>query len=266
MLQVAFAFAIADQRFFRAHPLHEGRSSLAPAVVRGAFCPECPERRVALPGVVPASAWKNHGVQFPAEATAQRIQIRLSEHVQMFAALFAICGAALRVARPAALALQGKRATTRSRKTRHVALFPLCREGSQVTPFEQISKAKVVDPETEAAVSPLDGCAGRRSLVVLLPQLGEFDSAEFCEPLAAVGDALGEANIALRVIGIGNAAAARRFSSFTGLPLGSLRVDPEAALHRDLELHSGPRWTAPERFPEALMKALKSAHVVEVTS
>lgn len=60
---------------------------------------------------------------------------------------------------------------------------------------------KVIDPRDGSKVSPLEGLDGSRSLVVLLPQLGEFDSSEFCEQLVAVDDALTEAKISLRVIG-----------------------------------------------------------------
>ena len=48
-------------------------------------------------------------------------------------------------------------------------------------PYQQLKAAQVKDPRTGGLVSPLDGLAGSKSLVVLLPQLGEFDSAEMCE-------------------------------------------------------------------------------------
>ena len=93
-------------------------------------------------------------------------------------------------------------------------------------------------------------------LVVLLPQLGEFDSSEFVEQLVAVGDDLSAAGIALRVVGIANAAAARRFSDFSGLPLEQLRVDPDAALHKALGLHAGPDWDVPGFVSDGVLRAL----------
>ena len=90
------------------------------------------------------------------------------------------------------------------------------------TPYEQLKAARVQDPRTSALVSPLDGLAAGRSLVVVLPQLGEFDSAEMCEQLVAVADDLQAAGVALRVVGIGDQAAGQRFSDFTGLPLEAL--------------------------------------------
>ena len=40
--------------------------------------------------------------------------------------------------------------------------------------------------------------------MVILPQLGEFASSEYCEYLVAAKDKLDEANIELKVVGIGN--------------------------------------------------------------
>ena len=57
------------------------------------------------------------------------------------------------------------------------------------TPYQRLKAARVQDVRSSALVSPLDGLAGR-SLVVVLPQLGEFDSAEMCEQLVAVADDL----------------------------------------------------------------------------
>ncbi len=68
-----------------------------------------------------------------------------------------------------------------------------------------------------------------------------------------------QANLALRVIGIGNVESAQKFSRFTGLPLDKLRVDPEGALHRSLQLHAGPGWSAPEQLPDNVLRALLSS-------
>eukprot|EP00951_Prasinocladus_malaysianus_P043679 scaffold549577_cov48-Prasinocladus_malaysianus.AAC.1 len=56
-------------------------------------------------------------------------------------------------------------------------------------------------------------------VAALVPQLGDFDSAEYCEQLAAVFQDLKQANVGLRLIGIGEIQAAERLSEFTGLPL-----------------------------------------------
>ena len=106
--------------------------------------------------------------------------------------------------------------------------------------------------------SPLDGLDGQRILVVVLPQLGEFDSSEFCEQLVSVKAELDEAKINLRVIGIGDTAAAERFCDFTGLTPDSLLVDPDATLHEELGLHAGPDWSIPDGVSDGLLSFLLS--------
>lgn len=82
-------------------------------------------------------------------------------------------------------------------------------------------------------------------LVVVLPQLGEFDSTEYVELLNAVLPDLKAAKVELSVVGIGSFASARRFAAFTGLPLEVLSVDPSAELARRLGCHRGPNWDVP---------------------
>ena len=106
---------------------------------------------------------------------------------------------------------------------------------------EVLRGASVLDPATGAAAPVLQGLtSGQRALVVLAPQLGDFDSAEYAEQLAAAYGDLGAADIGLRFVGIGDAAAAKRFAAFNGLPLECVRVDPCGSLHARLQLHAGP--------------------------
>lgn len=90
-----------------------------------------------------------------------------------------------------------------------------------------------------------DSGGPRALLLVLLPQLGDFDTFEYAEQLAAVEDELTAAGVALRVIAIGDAGAGQRFCTVTGLSLDALRVDPAAKLHAALGLHAGPGWSLP---------------------
>ena len=80
---------------------------------------------------------------------------------------------------------------------------------------------------------------GKRRLVLLLSQLGDFDSLEYAQALAPVLPRLDQTGIKTLAIGIGNEAGAERFCQFTGFPRGSLRVESEPRLHRALELYSG---------------------------
>eukprot|EP00804_Cyclotella_cryptica_P010242 CCRYP_016731-RA/>CCRYP_016731-RA protein AED:0.12 eAED:-0.01 QI:0/-1/0/1/-1/1/1/0/520 len=85
----------------------------------------------------------------------------------------------------------------------------------------------------------------KKSLIVLLPQLGEFDSAKYCDFLTAALPTLEQQDIELKVIGIGNVQAATAFSQFTSLPKDKLLLDPEGAIHKELDLYSGPNFTLP---------------------
>jgi hypothetical protein len=81
--------------------------------------------------------------------------------------------------------------------------------------------------------------AGRRRLVLLLSQLGDFDSLEYAQALVPALDALEAASITPLAIAIGNQAGADRFCAFTGFPRHRLLVDEEPQLHRALGLYAG---------------------------
>lgn len=80
---------------------------------------------------------------------------------------------------------------------------------------------------------------GRRRLVLLLPQLGDFDSVEYAQALVPALPRLEVAGIGLLAIGIGDAAGADRFCAYTGFPRERLQVDTAPSLHRALGLYEG---------------------------
>lgn len=80
---------------------------------------------------------------------------------------------------------------------------------------------------------------GRRRLVLLLPQLGDFDSLEYAQALVPALPQLESAEIAVMAIGIGQNAGADRFCDFTGFPRELLHVDADAQLHKALGLYEG---------------------------
>ena len=80
---------------------------------------------------------------------------------------------------------------------------------------------------------------GQRRLVLLLSQLGDFDSLEYAQALVPVLPRLESAGIAVLAIGIGDEAGRQRFCAFTGFPLECLEVDAEPQLHRALGLYEG---------------------------
>ncbi len=79
---------------------------------------------------------------------------------------------------------------------------------------------------------------GRR-LVLLLTQLGDFDSMEYAQALVPVLPELEAAGIRTLAIAIGDQAGAERFCHYTGFPQEALEVDAEPALHRALGLYKG---------------------------
>ena len=80
---------------------------------------------------------------------------------------------------------------------------------------------------------------GQRRLVLLLPQLGDFDSLEYAQALVPALPQLEAAGIALVAIGIGQEAGRQRFCAFTGFPSDRLLVEAEPQLHRALGLYPG---------------------------
>ena len=82
---------------------------------------------------------------------------------------------------------------------------------------------------------------GQRRLVLLLPQLGDFDSLEYAQALAPALPRLRAAGIAVLAIGIGAEEGRQRFCAFTDFPPDRLLVDPDPQLHRALGLYEGLR-------------------------
>ena len=80
---------------------------------------------------------------------------------------------------------------------------------------------------------------GQRRLVLLLPQLGDFDSLEYAQALVPALPQLEAAGIALVAIGIGQEEGRQRFCAFTGFPSDRLLVEAEPQLHRALGLYTG---------------------------
>lgn len=102
----------------------------------------------------------------------------------------------------------------------------------------------------------------KKSLVVLLPQLGEFDSSEYCELLIAAKQSLKDANIDLKIIGIGDKLAGQKFCQFVGLQLLAdndnddivVRLDPNATLYKALGLYNGPNLSIPDTISDDVLK------------
>ena len=132
---------------------------------------------------------------------------------------------------------------------------------SRSSTYQLLQQAKVLNPDTgryEPALS--ENNEKDKTLCIILPQLGDFDCGEYLEQLIAVEPDLEAASIDLKVISIGNAVSARKFSEFIGLDISKLRVCPDASVHYSLNLHQGPNWDlpVPSFVPETLKNRLNS--------
>jgi hypothetical protein len=103
--------------------------------------------------------------------------------------------------------------------------------------LHQTEKLRVSDGE----ITPiLSGCESANRLLVLVgPQLGDFDSLEYAWWLQRESTRLETKGITIRSIGIGDRPSGLKFCEYTGFPQDCLFVDPQAELHRQLELDQG---------------------------
>lgn len=102
----------------------------------------------------------------------------------------------------------------------------------QAADRERVSDGKVVPI--------LSGCeSARRSIVIVCPQLGDFDSLEYAWWLQREQQRLADSDTIVRMVGIGDRAAGQKFCEFTGFPAEWLFVDRSAKLHSQLDLYPG---------------------------
>ncbi|MBD2093878.1 AhpC/TSA family protein [Trichocoleus sp. FACHB-591] len=93
---------------------------------------------------------------------------------------------------------------------------------------------------SDGAIAPiLSDCHAAKQLVLVWPQLGDFDSLEYAWWLQREAEQLQAQNITIRAVGIGDRASGQKFCDFTGFPADCLFIDPTAELHRQIGLYSG---------------------------
>ncbi len=91
-----------------------------------------------------------------------------------------------------------------------------------------------------AIASIFDGCeSNQRKLILVLSQLGDFDSLEYIWWVQREIERIQLEGIAVRAIGIGDRRSGQYFCKFTGFDQNWLFVDPTGELHRQLDLYSG---------------------------
>jgi len=86
----------------------------------------------------------------------------------------------------------------------------------------------------------LCGCESvNRLLVIVWPQLGDFDSLEYAWWLQRESKRLRDAGIKIRAVGTGDRSSGQKFCDYTRFPAAELFIDPKAELHSSLNLYKG---------------------------
>ena len=113
--------------------------------------------------------------------------------------------------------------------------------------FQQTKRQRISDGEL---VSILDGCdRSKKLLIVICPQLGDFDSLEYAWWLHRQQQQIEAQDLVVRMVGIGDRSSGQKFCEFTKFPAESLFIDERAELHTQLDLYPGlsvklPRFSA----------------------
>jgi AhpC/TSA antioxidant enzyme len=111
---------------------------------------------------------------------------------------------------------------------------------TSITPYTIIDQTQRQRVSDGSVIPILTGCeSAPRLLVLLWPQLGDFDSLEYAWWLQRESVQLQAQNITVRTVGIGDRTSGQKFCSFTGFPEDWLFVDPTASVHRHLNLYRG---------------------------
>lgn len=109
-----------------------------------------------------------------------------------------------------------------------------------MTPYTLLSQTER-QRVSDGAVVPIlkPDAATDRQLVLIWPQLGDFDSLEYAWWLQREQEQLPLKGVTIRAVGVGDRAAGQQFCTYTGFPSDCLFVDPTAALHQALNLYPG---------------------------
>jgi hypothetical protein len=103
--------------------------------------------------------------------------------------------------------------------------------------FTQTDRQRVSDGEI---IPILSGCeTAKKLLVIICPQLGDFDSLEYAWWLQREQKQLESQDLVIRMVGIGDRSSGQKFCEFTKFPAEWLFIDSDAQLHSQLNLYPG---------------------------
>jgi hypothetical protein len=103
--------------------------------------------------------------------------------------------------------------------------------------FQQTHRLRVSDGTIGPILADLD--PQRPILVLVWPQLGDFDSLEYAWWLQRETALLQTTQVQVRAVGIGDRPSGAQFCAYTGFPPEWLWVDATAELHSQLGLYAG---------------------------
>ncbi|MEB3886713.1 peroxiredoxin-like family protein [Lyngbya sp. CCY1209] len=119
-----------------------------------------------------------------------------------------------------------------------------------MNPYTILSQTRRQRVSDRATLPILTGCeSGDRILMLIWPQLGDFDSLEYAWWLQREAEKIRSQGITIRAVGIGDRDSGLKFCEYTEFPPEWLFVDPTAELHRQLELYSGLSFKLPLLSP-----------------
>ena len=109
-----------------------------------------------------------------------------------------------------------------------------------MTPLDVLTGARLLRVSDGEQTDIMPSPAGGNPLLLLIwPQLGDFDSLEYAWWLQKERDTLASLGLEVRAVGIGDRSSGQKFCEFTGFSATKLWVDPAADLHRRLGLYEG---------------------------
>ncbi len=106
--------------------------------------------------------------------------------------------------------------------------------------YSTLQQAQLTRVSDRTSASLFNNCdRSKRTLFLIWPQLGDFDTLEYAWWIARDRPKLETANIQVRAVGIGDADGGKRFCTYTGFPPEHLYIAPTASLHKELGLYEG---------------------------